>query len=108
MADPPWPMHDERGADAAFLGEMFVEAEGRVAQVGPGTAIGLVRSAAADLPQIPSDWASAIDAFETSSEVNRIFHPELIRNFVLTKRQELHYMEELTPNERVEIYLETV
>ncbi|MDK3073132.1 glutamine synthetase family protein [Sedimentitalea sp. JM2-8] len=63
---------------------------------------------AAVLPQIPSDWASAIDAFETSPEVKRIFHPELIRNFVLTKRQEMHYMEELTPNERVEIYLETV
>ncbi len=63
---------------------------------------------AADLPQIPSDWTSAIDAFETSPEVERIFNPELIRNFVLTKRQELHYMGELTPNERVEIYLETV
>ena len=63
---------------------------------------------AADLPQIPSDWTSAIDAFEKSPEVERIFNPELIRNFVLTKRQELHYMEDLTPNERVEIYLETV
>ena len=63
---------------------------------------------AADLPQIPSDWTSAIDAFEKSPEVESIFNPELIRNFVLTKRQELHYMEDLTPNERVEIYLETV
>jgi glutamine synthetase len=63
---------------------------------------------AADLPQIPGDWASAIDAFEASPEVARIFAPELIRNFVLTKRQELHYMQELTPQEQVEIYLDTV
>lgn len=63
---------------------------------------------AADLPQIPGDWQSAIDAFEASPEVARIFAPELIRNFVLTKRQELHYMQELTPQEQVEIYLDTV
>ena len=62
----------------------------------------------ANLPQIPSDWASAIAAFETSPEVQRIFPAELIRNFVLTKKQELHYMAELTPTEQVEIYLDTV
>jgi glutamine synthetase len=62
----------------------------------------------ADLPQIPCDWATAIDAFETSPEVARIFPAELIRNYVLTKRQELHYMAELTPAEQVEIYLDTV
>jgi glutamine synthetase len=27
---------------------------------------------------------------------------------VMTKRQELRYMEELSPNERTEIYLDTV
>ena len=49
-----------------------------------------------------------IDAFEASEEVKRIFSPDLIRNFVLTKRQELQYMDELSPEERVEIYLDTV
>lgn len=63
---------------------------------------------AADLPQIPGDWKTAIDAFETDPEVARIFPAELIRNFVLTKRQEMHYMQELTPTEQVSIYLDTV
>ena len=62
----------------------------------------------ADLPQIPSDWKSAIDLFETDPHVARIFAPEMIRNLVLTKRQELHYMQELDPTEQVEIYLDTV
>ena len=62
----------------------------------------------ADLPQIPVDWASAIDAFETCPQVARIFPPELIRNFVLTKRQEMHYMNDLSREEQVEIYLDTV
>lgn len=63
---------------------------------------------AADLPQIPADWVSAIDTFETCPEIARIFSSELIRNMVLTKRQEVHYMEELSPAERVAIYLDTV
>ncbi|MGA9410336.1 MAG: glutamine synthetase family protein [Roseobacter sp.] len=63
---------------------------------------------AADLPQIPGDWKTAIDVFETDPEVARIFPAELIRNFVLTKRQELHYMQELDPTEQVSIYLDTV
>jgi glutamine synthetase len=63
---------------------------------------------AADLPQIPADWSSAIDAFQNDPAVARIFAPELVRNFVMTKRQELHYMQELTAQEQVEIYLDTV
>ncbi|MGB7243045.1 MAG: glutamine synthetase family protein [Sulfitobacter sp.] len=63
---------------------------------------------AAKLPQIPDNWKSAIDAFEASPEIARIFAPDLIRNFVLTKRQELHYMQELTPSEQTTIYLDTV
>lgn len=63
---------------------------------------------AADLPQIPGDWATAIDAFEKSADVARIFPRDLIRNFVLTKRQELQYMQELDASEQVNIYLDTV
>lgn len=63
---------------------------------------------ALDLPQTPSDWTSAVDAFAHSTIMPRILPPELIRNLVLTKRQEIHYMAELTPAERVEIYLDTV
>ncbi|WP_146345162.1 glutamine synthetase family protein [Phaeobacter marinintestinus] len=62
----------------------------------------------ADLPQIPSDWAAAIDAFETCDQVKRIFALDLIQNYVLTKRQELKFMDELSAEERTEIYLDTV
>ena len=62
----------------------------------------------ADLPQIPTQWSDAIDAFEAGDLIKRIFAPELIRNLVLTKRQELHYMAELSASEQVEIYLDTV
>ena len=64
--------------------------------------------AIADLPQIPISWEAAIDAFESSSIVPKFLHPELIRNLVLTKRQELHYIAELSPSEQVELYLDTV
>ena len=63
---------------------------------------------ALDLPRIPHTWGTAIDAFDNSEIIKRIFSPEMIRNFVLTKRQERFYMDDLTPEERVDIYLDTV
>ena len=63
---------------------------------------------ALDLPQIPSTWEAAIDAFEHSDILSRFLPKELIRNLVQTKRQELHYIAELSPEERVELYLDTV
>ena len=63
---------------------------------------------ALDLPQIPGDWPGAVAAFEASDIVARIFSPELIRNMVLTKRQEIRFMQELDPAEQVDIYLDTV
>jgi glutamine synthetase len=60
------------------------------------------------LPQIPTSWAEAIDALETSTIVPRFIHPELIKNLVSTKRQELHYIAELSESEIVELYLDTV
>ena len=51
------------------------------------------------LPQVPVTWDKAIDAFETSPEIRRIFAPQLIENLVMTKRQEA---------EQVEIYLTAV
>ncbi|MHA7886964.1 glutamine synthetase family protein [Roseicyclus sp.] len=61
-----------------------------------------------DLAQLPSDWQGAIDAFADSAEIARIFPPELIANLLATKRQELHYMAELSPEEQTELYLDTV
>ncbi|MEE4188294.1 MAG: glutamine synthetase family protein [Roseobacter sp.] len=63
---------------------------------------------AADLPQITDDWATAVELFEKDKEVARIFPADLIRNLVLTKRQEIKYMSELSPTEQVSIYLDTV
>lgn len=63
---------------------------------------------AMDLPQIPTTWEGAIEAFEHSETIARFLPRELIRNLVLTKRQELHYIGELSPEERIEIYLDTV
>lgn len=63
---------------------------------------------ALDLPQVPATWDTAMDAFEHSDIVKRIFPDELVRNFLLTKRQEAQYMKDLSEAEQVEIYLDTV
>ncbi len=61
-----------------------------------------------DLKQLPSTWEAAIDAFEGSSILPRFIHRDLIRNFVQTKRQELHYTEDLTESELVELYEQVI
>ena len=63
---------------------------------------------AQDLPLIPGSWEKAMDAFEASEVMPRILPEGLIRNLLLTKRQELQYMSELSPQEQAEIYLDTV
>ncbi|MFK7837259.1 MAG: glutamine synthetase family protein [Sulfitobacter sp.] len=60
------------------------------------------------LPQIIADWQTAIDAFEQDPHVARIFSPDIIRNLVMTKRQEHAAIVTLPAEEQVEIYLETV
>ena len=45
-----------------------------------------------ELPQMIDGWQQAIDVFEASAPVARIFPAELIRNLVMTKRQELREM----------------
>ena len=60
------------------------------------------------LEQLPGTWGEAIDAFAACPQIRRIFPAHLIENFVMTKRQELHYMAELSDDETVELYLDTV
>ncbi len=60
------------------------------------------------LPQVPGDWATAVETFETDGQVARIFHADLIRNLVLTKRQEMQTMQDLSAQEQISIYLDTV
>jgi glutamine synthetase len=61
-----------------------------------------------DLPQVPSDWAGAISAFETCPHIARIFSPMMVQNFVLTKKQEQHRLADADEDELRNIYLETV
>lgn len=89
---------------AAVLGAALNGLEDKIDPPAPITGNGYDQ----DLPQVPANWTKAIDAFEASPEIARIFAPGLIRNFTMTKRQEAKYMEELTPEERVEVYLDTV
>ena len=63
---------------------------------------------ALDLPLIPDTWEGAVAAFESSTIMPHIFPKDLIRNLVMTKRQEIHYMKELSPGEQTELYLDTV
>lgn len=60
------------------------------------------------LDHLPRTWAASIEAFAKSPEIKRIFPPELIANFLATKRQELHYMADLGPEERQELYLDAI
>ena len=57
---------------------------------------------------MPMTWDAAIEAFETDPQIKRIFDAELLRNMVMTKRQELRDMSELSAEEQTEIYLDTV
>ncbi|MCW1952299.1 MAG: glutamine synthetase family protein [Octadecabacter sp.] len=60
------------------------------------------------LPQLPASWGEAIDRFETDERIKRIFPAELIRNLVATKRQELQAFADLSPEEQIDLYLDTV
>ncbi|MDO5369333.1 glutamine synthetase family protein [Paracoccus sp. (in: a-proteobacteria)] len=61
-----------------------------------------------DLEQLPGSWAAAIDCFGNCPDIKRIFSQHLIDNLLMTKRQELHYMAELSDAETIELYLDTV
>lgn len=58
--------------------------------------------------ELPIDWKEAIDAFETSQGMGRIFAPILRENFLGMKKQELQvFSQQIGPFEH-ETYLETV
>ncbi|SFA94965.1 glutamate--putrescine ligase [Poseidonocella pacifica] len=61
-----------------------------------------------DLPQLASDWKIAVRLFESDPRIRRIFSPELIENFVMTKRQEITLLSALPPEQHWPLYLETV
>jgi glutamine synthetase len=89
---------------AAILGAALIGLEDGLAPPPPITG----NAYALNLPQIPDTWEGALAAFEKSPLLPRIFHQDLIRNYILTKQQEIHYMAELSHDEQVELYLDTV
>lgn len=89
---------------AAILGAAFVGIADRLAPPPP------IRGNAydADLPQLAGDWGQAITLFEGSGMMARILPAELIRNLVLTKRQELARLAGIPQAEHWKAYLDAV
>ncbi len=61
-----------------------------------------------EFPHLISDWATAVDCFANDATLPRIFHPDLIANMVLTKRQELRLMGEIAQDQHWKTYLDAV
>lgn len=89
---------------AAILGAALIGLEDRM--VPPAPIVG--NAYAQGLPQLPETWAAAIDRFADCPLIRRIFCDEIAENYLMTKRQELHYMAELSDDEQTELYLDTV
>ncbi|MEI4232822.1 glutamine synthetase family protein [Roseovarius sp. D22-M7] len=89
---------------AAILGAAITGIEERLIPPAPITG----NAYEADLPQLATDWGAAIDLFEANPLIARIFHSDLIRNLVMTKRQEHAHMAGIAPEDHWKTYLETV
>lgn len=89
---------------AAVLGSALIGIEDKMTPPAPITG----NAYAQKMPQVPGSWGDAIEAFEKSPLAPRIFDPQLIENLLRTKRQEMHYFKELTPEEQLDLYLDTV
>lgn len=61
-----------------------------------------------DLDQLPGTWAEATDIFEKSPVMKRIFAPALVRNLVMTKRQEMRLVAGTSPEAMLGLCLEAV
>ena len=89
---------------AAVLGAAITGVDDNLAPPAPITG----NAYEADLPQLAPSWAEAIDLFETDPAVTRIFSPGMIRNLVMTKRQEMQLMQGVPLAEQWKTYLGTV
>ena len=58
--------------------------------------------------ELVTNWNDAIDLFENYPLIAQIFHPRLIENLVMTKRQELRLLADIPPEDHWMTYLETV
>jgi glutamine synthetase len=59
-------------------------------------------------PQLPTDWASAVDLFANDPMIAKVFPADLIRNLVLCKKQEIATFDGASDEFEVQTYLETV
>ncbi|UXX84054.1 glutamine synthetase family protein [Roseovarius pelagicus] len=89
---------------AAILGAALIGIED---DMDPGTPIS-GNAYGQDLPQLAEDWRTAVDLFESDPLIARIFEPKMVRNLVLTKRQEIEIMFELPEDQHWKTYLEKV
>jgi glutamine synthetase len=62
----------------------------------------------AELARLPTSWAGAMAVFETDPLTPRLLPKQLIRNVLMTKRQEAQYYAELNEAEQIDLYLDTV
>ena len=63
---------------------------------------------AADLPQLPADWAAAIAAFEADDALSRHLNPLFCKVFAAMKRQEFNRFAQRMSDFEVSTYLTTV
>ncbi len=103
--------HRVAGADAnpylvlgAILGAALEGIEARLEPAQPITGNAYSR----DLPDIPPDWASAVDAFEDGLVIPKIFSRTLQQMLVDCKRQEMEAFSERVTTFEYQTYLETV
>ncbi len=59
-------------------------------------------------PQLETSWENALNRFENDAMIARIFHPLLIENMVMTKRQEISVFPDIAPEDVWKDYLEAV
>ena len=88
---------------AAILGAALGGIEAGVAPPPPITG----NAYDADLPRLPGTWAEAIAAFDAPG-MRRILPAGLIRNYLMTKRQELAAWDAMDRAERLDLYLDSV
>ena len=89
---------------AAILGSMLMGIEETLTPPAP------ITGNAYDQPldQVHSDWGTAIDAFESSENVTKIFNPKLISYLTATKRQEILRFPSLSADDQLRSYLDRV
>ncbi|MCV2877169.1 glutamine synthetase family protein [Rhodobacteraceae bacterium XHP0102] len=89
---------------AAILGAALHGIEAQLTP--PNPTHGNAYAAATD--HLPITWGDAIKTFEACPMITQMFPPELVANYLATKRQEMAYMAELSCEEQMQLYLDTV